>query len=62
MDAATVFGNSPGIATGAPFISRQVGSDADIDIIVNVFEPALTANKFCESSAGCATTASEIVF
>jgi hypothetical protein len=45
-EAATVLGNSPGMEIGCPTITSFVGSEVDIDIMVRVLEPALTAKRF----------------
>ena len=45
-DAATVFGNSPGMAKGLPTHESDVASLDDMVIMVRVLEPAFTANRF----------------
>ena len=46
-DAATVLGNSPGIAAVASMGVKSVGSWADMVIMERVLDPAFTANILC---------------
>jgi hypothetical protein len=45
-DAATVFGNSPGMATGSATAVSCVAFVTERAIILSVFDPALTANRY----------------
>ena len=52
-DAATVLGNSPGTATGWSTRERRVGSEGEMESMLSVLEPALTAKMNCQVVVWC---------